>query len=415
MPCRDLIVLALLAAGAGGARAQEPLTLAAATARALAGSAEVRGAAADVRAAEARLAGASAPLASNPEVSGGAGARRGPAGRSLEFELALSQRLEVGGQRRVRIAAARASLAAARARLGATRARVAAELRDLFGRVAAARLRAAVAAEGQRLAAAAATASERRLQAGDAARIEVNSARIELGRATRAAVEAEQELAGAGAELELVLELEAGQASAVAFDLELERPAGGDAERPVDVLVQEAVATRSDLAAARLDVDAAVAEQSLASRAAVPAPAVGVSFAREERADVILGTLSFELPVFARAQAERGAASARVEQARIALAALERRAAQEVRLAAERLRAARRTLDAFDAPTLAALGENLALAARAHESGQLDLVRYQLLRREALEARRDRVDALEALHRAGAQLERALGRLAPAP
>jgi hypothetical protein len=36
-------------------------------------------------------------------------------------------------------------------------------------------------------------------------------------------------------------------------------------------------------------------------------------------------------------------------------------------------------------------------------------VRYQLLRREALDARRDRIDALEALNRAAARLERALG------
>ncbi len=43
-------------------------------------------------------------------------------------------------------------------------------------------------------------------------------------------------------------------------------------------------------------------------------------------------------------------------------------------------------------------------------TGQIDFVRYQLLRREALEARRDRIDALEALNRSEAQLERALGR-----
>ena len=81
-----------------------------------------------------------------------------------------------------------------------------------------------------------------------------------------------------------------------------------------------------------------------------------------------------------------------------------------MRLAAERVRAARRMLDAFDPATTAALVENLALVTKAYEAGQIDFVRYQLLRREALEARRDRIDALEALNRAEAQLERALGR-----
>jgi outer membrane protein TolC len=50
------------------------------------------------------------------------------------------------------------------------------------------RLRADVAAEAQRLAEQAA-AAEKRFQAGDVARLEVNSARVERARATRAAFE----------------------------------------------------------------------------------------------------------------------------------------------------------------------------------------------------------------------------------
>lgn len=135
-----------------------------------------------------------------------------------------------------------------------------------------------------------------------------------------------------------------------------------------------------------------------------------MSFAREERANVVLGTLSIDLPLFARNRGERGVATARVEQARVALSALERRVSHEVRLAVERVRNARRVVDAFDAGTAAALAEHLSLAASAHAAGQLDFVRYLLLSREALEARSDQVDALEALNDARAQLERAIGR-----
>ncbi len=133
----------------------------------------------------------------------------------------------------------------------------------------------------------------------------------------------------------------------------------------------------------------------LATRSVVPTPAIGISIQREESANVVLGTLSFDLPLFARDQAERGVASARVQQARVALAALERRASQEVRLAAERMRAARRVLGAFDPAMTAALAENLALVTKAYQAGQIDFVRYQLLRRDVLEARRDRIDGLE--------------------
>jgi cobalt-zinc-cadmium efflux system outer membrane protein len=411
MRLRDGVVAALVAAVAGGgARAAEPIALGPAVERAVAQNAEIRSAEAEVRAARARLDGASAPLAFNPELSGAAGSRDGEAGRTGEYEVALSQRFEIAGQRGARVAAARAALGAAEARLAATRGRIAAEVRELVGRAAAARLRAEVAAEGQRLAEEAARAAERRFQAGDAARIEVNGARVERGRAARAALEAEQERRAALAELELALALEPGAATDVAFALEAE---AGAEEPGLDALVREALGARRDLAAARLDVEAAAAEDRLAGRSAVPSPALGVSVAREEGDDIVLGTLSLELPVFTRNRAERGAASARAEQARVALSALERRVAQEVRLAAGRVRAARRGLEAFDAATLQAVAENLGLVTRAYEAGQIDFLRWQLLRREALEARRERIDALEAANRAAAQLERALGRDPP--
>ena len=402
-----VVTAALVACDARAAGADGALTLPVAVERALAQNADVRAAEAEVRAARARLDGAAAPMAYNPELSGAAGARDGDAGRTAEYEVALSQRIELGGQRGARVAAARAALGAAEARLAAARSRIATEVRELLGRAAAAALRVEVAAEAERLAGDAARAAEERFRAGDAARIEVSGARVERGRATRAAVQAEQERLAALAELELVLGAEPGAAGGIAFGLE---GPGTASAADADALVREALALRRDLAAARLDVEAATAEERLAGRAAVPTPALGVSVAREEGADVVLGTLSFELPLFQRNRAERGAASARAQQARIALAALERRAAPEVRRAIEGVRAARRSLDAFDPETTAALAENLALVTRAYQAGELDLARYQLLRREALDARRERIDALEAVNEAEARLDRALGR-----
>lgn len=402
------VAVALLAA-AGSARADAPAPLAALVERALAQSPELRTAEAEVRAARARLEGASALLASNPELSGAAGARDGDAGRTAEWEVGLSQRVEVAGQRGARRAAARAALGAAEARLEAARARLASEVRELAGRAEAARLRAGLAEDARRLADDAVRAAERRAEAGDAARVEVNGARVERGRALRAALDAEQERAAARAELELLAGLEPGALPELSFTLE-----GAEAAAPAEALVPAALEGRRDVAAARLEVEAAEAEARLAGRATVPSPALGISVAREERADVVLGTLSLELPLFARQRAERGAAAARLDQARVAQAALERRVAAEVRLASERVRAARRLLEAFDPGLSAALAADLAAATRAYQDGQLDFVRWQLLRRDALEARRDRIDALEALNRASAQLDRALGRARPA-
>ncbi|MGB8929807.1 MAG: hypothetical protein WCC48_01010, partial [Anaeromyxobacteraceae bacterium] len=69
-----------------------------------------------------------------------------------------------------------------------------------------------------------------------------------------------------------------------------------------------------------------------------------------------------------------------------------------------------RMVDAVEPAMPGALAADLALATRAFAAGQLDLLRYQQARRDAIDARLERIAALEALNRAAAQLERALGR-----
>lgn len=401
------VLTTALAAGAPGA----PLGLEEAAERARVNDAEVRAAAAEVRAARGRLAGASAFLGANPELSGELGSRdAGADGRELDYEVGLSQRLELGGRRGAERDSARAALAAAEARLADAEARATAALRVKLGGAAAAGLRLALAEEGLQLAERAAAGAERRFAAGDAARVEVSGARLERGRAARAALEAAQELASARAELELLLGVEPGALPAIAFDLEAGAQGPERAVEPAAAAgAAAALARRRDVAAARLEVEAAAAGERAARRAWVTAPELGVAWGREEDARLLRGTLSFELPVFARGQAERAEASARAALARGELAAVERRAAQELRLAAGRLEAARRAVATFDAATMAALGEELAAATRAYEAGRIDLARWLFLRREALEARRERIGALEALNAAEAELARVSG------
>lgn len=408
MSLREVGAVALAAVSmVSVALASEPLTLASATERALTQSPDVRSAEAEVRATRARLEGAAVLLSTNPELSARVGPRDGAGVRTIDYEAALSQRVEIGGQRGARVAAARAAVGAAEARLAATRARVAAEVREALGRASAAAQRAAMAQDSLRFTEQAARAAERRFQAGDVARIDVNGSRVERGRAARVALEAEQERLAAETELELLLGLEPGTGPLTLPGLE---ELGRWTEEPLEGLLGEAMASRRDLAALRLDLTAAEEEASLAARSAIPSPALGISVAREEMANLVLGTLTIDLPIFARNQGERGAAAARVQQARIAVAALERRIAQEVRLAAERSRSSRRLLDALDPGAAAALAEDLALATKAYEAGQIEFLRYQQVRRDTVDARRDRIDALEGLNRAAAQLDRATGR-----
>ncbi|ACL64429.1 putative sensor with HAMP domain [Anaeromyxobacter dehalogenans 2CP-1] len=392
----------LLLATAGA----DALTSERAVALALERNPELAALAAEARAAEARLEGARAPLPSNPELSAALGPRRSGGERTTDVELGLSQRLEIFGERSARIDVAAGERDAASARLAARRVELAASAREAHARALAAERLAALAREELAVAREAARAAERRAELGSASRLEVNAARGEVGRAARAVGTTASRLAAAQAALRTLLAAEPGEGLPLAGELPRPsdvRPADGEA------LVRAAAERRGDVAAARRSLAAAEAEQRLARREALPSPVLGARYAREERADVLLGTLSFELPLFDRNQAGRGAASARAARAGVELAAATRRAGEEVQLALARLRAATEAASAFDDGAVSGAEENLALSTRAYEAGKIGLADLLLMRRSAVEARRDHVEALEELAAAEAALARAAG------
>lgn len=399
------IVAAALLLAAAGARAQA-LTSERAVEVALERNGELAALAAEVRAADARLAGARLPLQSNPELSAAAGPRRTGDDRTTDLEFELSQRLELFGQRGARIEGARAEREAASARLAARRVELAASVREVHARALAAERLVALARDELAVARAAASAAERRFDLGGTSRLEVNTARSEVGRAARAVSVATSRLASARAELRVSLALEPGSE----LSLEGELPLPTELQ-PLDVeaLARAAAEERADVLEARRELQAAEAEQRLSGREAFPSAVVGARYSREERADVFLGTLSFEVPLFNRNQAGRGIAAARVARAAAEVAAATRRADQEVRLAAAQLESAVEAARAFDAEAVAGAEENLALSTRAYEAGKIGLADLLLVRRSAVEARRDHIEALQELASAEAQLARAAG------
>ena len=400
-----LFVMSLIVMTARAAAAEE-LTAEAAVAFALDRNPELAALASEVRAADARVGGAKLLFQSNPELTAAAGPRRTGSERSTDLELEVTQRLELFGQRGAHIEAAVAEREAAAARLGARRVEVCATVRGAHARALAAQRLLAVARDDLTVTRDAVRAAERRAELGSASRLEVNAARGEVGRAARAVSVATVELASARSELRLLLALDP------AAELTL---GGGLPEatqlhlQPVDALAGEARQNRADVVAARRAVAAAEAERRLSGREAVPSPVLGARFAREERADILLGTLSFDLPIFNRNQAARGVASARANQAATELAAAMRRADQDVRLAAERLAAAMEAAHAFEGEVVVGAEENLTLSTRAYEAGKIGLAELLLMRRSAMEARREHIEALTDLAEAEAELARAVG------
>ncbi len=388
----------------------EPLTLGQVIERALQQNPEVNQAAADVEAAQARLADSSRLVRDNPNLSAAAGPRYTDEGAQLELGLQLTQPLEIAGQRSARISAAEAALLAARATLQSRRAEAGARARTAFAAVLASRARVEAAGEAVTFATRSLDAARDRMTAGAASQIDVNAALVELGRAQREQLAARQKLVAERAELIALLGLDPREDLELSGTLETTQVRAEETGSE-EAAIRTALAQRTDLAAARAALDAARAEASLANRSAFPTPSIGVGYGRESREDILQGLLSMPIPVFDRNQAERAAASARVRRAESEYASIERHIVSETRVALQRLAAAREVVEAYQAQIRDAAQQNVGLVQEGYRAGKLDLFQVLLIQRDALDARRGYVDALEELAAASAELDRALGRI----
>jgi outer membrane protein, heavy metal efflux system len=401
--------LALALAAPVTAQAQERLGIEDAVRLALERSAEVRSAEADVGAARIRRDDAGRLLAANPELEGAWGARRDGGGSQPEYGAAIAQPVEVGGQRGLRIEGARSALAAAEASLRARRAAIAAEARLRFGAALAAAERTAIESDGVRISEAALAGEDERRRAGAGTLLELNAARVELGRARRSLAEAIAEetaaraalLAAIGGDAASPLELE-GSLDALGAPATAPPP-------PVTALLAHARAARADLAAARASAIEARAAERLAGRGAIPTPSLGASWSREEGATIVQGVVRVPLPLFDRNRPARADAAARATRDDAAVLALERELTQEVVAAHAALVAAGAVLDAAGGEALTAAAENLELATEGHRAGRVRWTELIAARREALEAQRAHVDARAGLHAARVRLAAVLG------
>lgn len=188
------------------------------------------------------------------------------------------------------------------------------------------------------------------------------------------------------------------------------------AEPPLEHLESEAVASRLDLAAARV----AVAVRSRALGLAVDwrwfgSLEFGVGAERETGGGWLLGpNAAVELPLFHQHQPEIAAAEARLRQSQAELAALAVRVRGEVRAARDRMLRQRDLAAHYRDRVLPLREEIVALTLREYNfmlASPFDLL---AARRAELEAREGHAEALAGYWTARADLERAVGRELPA-
>jgi cobalt-zinc-cadmium efflux system outer membrane protein len=387
----------------------EAWTLDRVVSEALAKSPQVAAARAEETGAEGELAADARWLRENPEleVEYGTDAPTLNEGER-RLSVALSQTLEVAGQRGLRVRRAEAALEAARARRLAAELSAAREAADAAAELA--RLEAHVKLAEEALAAARALeeAAARRFQAGDVPELERNAAVLERARVEARAALTRAEMISARATLNRLL----GRPVTAALVLEL-RPLG---------VPSELLGKSPEVVAARSEAEAAGAEVDLLRRERIPDPTVSLGYERETRpeehvtgpdlhtAPMVVARLSLPLPLWDRNQGELAAARARRATREAEREAREREAQAEQVSALEAYKAAG-TAEAALTSALPGVERNLTLVQRAYEAGELGLDALLLARDRAYAARGEAIDAAAALARARSALLRASGHL----
>ncbi len=367
---------------------------------------ELRLGRARVAEARGRLRGAET-LPYNPQLSVGAARREGGGAVSLDLEASLSQQLQIAGQRGRRIAAARRALEAAEARLVRRRRLVLARVHQTYASALAASRLVQIARRDRDLAARLHEVARRRFEAGSATRLDLNTARAELGRAEAALAEAEARDEVARAAFAEAMGLLPSSAW---------RPAGALIEQlpappPLSRALEQASERRADLLALRAEARAARARLRLARARGWPDVTLGVFVAREEGSDTIVGgSLSVPIPLFQRNQGGVAVARAGIERAEAAARRGEQAMRREVLAADARFRTRSQAAERLRALVMGSMEENVRLLERAVEAGSLGWAEVTMLRRSLVEAQRQWVGAELGRHLAWIELMIAAGR-----
>jgi cobalt-zinc-cadmium efflux system outer membrane protein len=389
------------------AEAQPPapeLTLEAALAEAEATSPELRAGAAAVEEARGRLISART-YPYNPAIEVEGADRSGPIESTTDRGVALSQELEIAGQRGKRTDAARAGLAAAEARYARRRREVFAAVARAFGETVRARELLEVSRVDVELTRSLLSFEERRLEAGAGTQIEVNLARAAAGRAVRRF----QEAMAARNEARARLAEATGLDPATPPEAVGRLPVAAADLQPLEELTRRALAGRSDLAALRRDREQAERRVVLERSLAVPNLELGAFASREEGDDLTGLRAGIALPLFNRNQGGIAEAEAAVGRVAAEVAAAELTAAREVAAAYAHYQAAAEALAALEGLVVETLEESLDLLRRAVEAGELSATDVLLLRRELIEGQREQIETAGELWLARNDLELAVG------
>ena len=385
-----------------------PLTLQEALARAAQANPALRSKQAELAAAEGLSSDARSLLFNNPQLAFDKTRRLVPqAGmmteRRNEWTGGISQTFETGGQGGFRRETASSALEALRYEIVDAQRQIRSEIATRFYRVLALQQRVELESQALKLFDDAAAAVQKRRVAGEDTKLDANVALVEAERARNQLALAREQLNeernDLAARLQLVgpaLPLAQGELTPAPMGFALNDLLGSLDSQPRLL----ALSAREKSANARYRLE----------RASVsPDVTVGLNVGREgssvarERLTTI--SVSIPLPIFKRNATGIGQASTAATQAQIDREAAQRDTKANVVSLWAQLTSQEQRVRRLQDVVLPALTDNLNLSVKSRQAGQIGLLELIVVNRQALDARRDLIEALTEYHSTRAALE----------
>jgi cobalt-zinc-cadmium efflux system outer membrane protein len=371
----------------------------------------LRGAAADIDAARGRRRQAGL-LPYNPVVSG-EGARHTVGGTPFfDGGVSIGQEIEVGGQRGLRLTAAARDVSRSTFELADRLRGVEGDVRRSFAGFAAADRRRGIAADTAALSARVLDTARRRLATGDTSAVDVDLAAAEAARTA-------QQLALVDTDrLRAATRLAAALGTTDATDLTVIDPGDGTPAPPaVAGLLEDALASRPDLLAARAEEARLVAQADVVHRGGVVPNVTLRGFYRREVGDehVAGAEVAVPLPLWNREQGTEAALRADAVRTSAEADRLEQEVARQVQLAHRRLVIAEAAWDRYRRDGLPAVDRALARIEDGYRNGYLGLPEVLVQQDRLVAARNTGITAWLEVQEAEADLLEAVGHTEAAP
>lgn len=362
-----------------------------------------------MRLGDAAIAGADPLLPDNPNVAVAVGPGMNSDQNHVDFQASVSQRIEVAGERGLRLEAAERTRERLRAELDEARWETHRDVHATFHRALVARERLEAAerllAFQERLL----EIAQARLRAGDVSALQVRLAEGELSQSRVARIAAAQAYSRVKLQLGALAGWPAGNPPEPAG--ELDEPRDPPSAR---ALIESARTHQPRLRTLQAARDEAEARSRSADRDAWPEPSIGIQVNRENYVQnppetQVLGVLSVPIPLFQRNQGARATAQA---EAHIANAEQEAFGLQLLTLIEQNrtaVAAAAAQLRTYGGEILPTFEENLRLLQRAFELGEIDILQVSVAREQFLRIQTNALDAYVDYFQAVADLETTIG------